>query len=33
MHVKVFMVYVRFMLVIAFIYLVAPKGAVCFDER
>ena len=30
MHVKIFMIYVRTMLVIAFIYLVAPKEAVCF---
>ena len=30
MHGKIVMIYVRFMLVIAFIYLVAPKGAVCF---
>ena len=30
MHVKIFMIYVRFMLVIAFIDVVAPKGAVCF---
>ena len=33
MHVQIFMIYVRFMLVIAFIHVVAPKGAVCFVKE